>query len=561
MLFKADYNFGANAKAVFDLLDQNAQVTKTFTLPLPETTNSFSVLNDYFIDANGKKNFLVYAHHFVGAGGPANQKNSIFVVTENGEVKATLDGASAKVVPSSAGAKLVLFEESNEFLKISTYKVADLSLDKTLNLPADLFTFMEGSVVNFMDMKGVPSLVLAHYEKLFMDNDTFEVTPDNHLIIGIYDFDLNLQKNISLDITSSYPDEPYTMPMAEFGMFYDYGKYDITDHTFNSDDDLEVAYAISYFDLIQDRTWHHYYIGAENGSRIHSLEEGIVGKSELQPIAGHSDQLGLYIGEGEEISALKMFDIKTWTPAFEFPAFYNNELLSLNFNRIPVASSYDYLIQLSALSQEAGVKYGKINQYKADGTFKQANKLYLGSNAQFFYTQLFAEAIDPHVYNSDDAIEFSYVTQTMKNGQSSNTFRVAKNETDIIFEVAGDTEKGNVTGSTHLKDANGNVNKLALIFATNSFYNTVDFYDLPFAILGTSNNTITNSLLVYADAASQTIRWNETANSFAIYSMTGSLVKSGAKAQSTSSTGMPKGVYILKITNASGKEISKRFIL
>ncbi|HAV02845.1 MAG TPA: hypothetical protein DCW95_06600 [Chryseobacterium sp.] len=168
---------------------------------------------------------------------------------------------------------------------------------------------MSGNVVNFLTVKGQPSLVLAHYEKVFMDNDTFEVFPDDHPVVGVYDLQLNLLKKVLLDITSAYPEEPFTLPMAEFGMFFNYGKYEITDHTFNTDDALEFMYSISYFDLMGDKTWNHYFAGNEAGERILSLKYDIVGSAPLQELAGQQDQVALYIGDGAYVNALRMFNI------------------------------------------------------------------------------------------------------------------------------------------------------------------------------------------------------------------------------------------------------------
>lgn len=561
LLFQLNYNYGADAKVVVKLLDDQINIVKSFTVALPESTNNFSILNDYFYDANGDRNFMVYVHYFEGNGGPESQRDAILVVSETGELRATLEGYSANAILSEAGSKIITFHDTDEDMIITSHNLADFAPVKNMAVSLDLINFMSGSPVNFMEVKGVPSLVLAHYEKLFIDNDTFEVFPDNHLIVGIYDFDLNLKKSISLDISSAYPEEPYTIPMAEFGMFYGYGKYDITDHTFNNDDAIEVLYGISYFDLLGDKEWNHYYVGNESGARIKSLEKDIIGRVELQELAGHDDQIGLFIGDDEQVGGLNMFNMKSWTTAFEFPAYYNGELLSLNFNRIPAGDSYDYLFGMPDMEVVEENSYGKINQYDAQGEFKKVTKLFLGENAMNFTPQLYSQALTPNLYLNNGQPTYSYASKHLLNGKGYNMFRVATNGTEVIFETEGDTTKGNVVGSSFITDMNDKITKLALLYTTGDYNMTIDFYNLPFTMLSTNNNSLKNNLLVYVDNALQNVRWNQPANSYAVYSMTGSLIRQGGKAESFSAAGLPKGVYLITITTPKGEKLTKRFIL
>ncbi|QOW09208.1 T9SS type A sorting domain-containing protein [Kaistella flava (ex Peng et al. 2021)] len=560
-LFLINYNYGVDAKVTVRLLDDQINVTKSFTVALPESANNFGMLNEYYYDADGKRNFMIYVHHFVGNGGPENQRDSVFIVTETGEIVATLDGFGAKVVETSTGRKIMTFHDEEDQMLISNYNIADFSLDKSMAIPFDLLNFMSGSPANFMNVKGVPSMVLAHYEKLFMDNDTFEVFPDNHLIVGIYDFDLNLKKSIALDISSAYPEEPYTIPMAEFGMFYGYGKYDVTDKTFNDDEAIEVLYSVYYFDLLGDREWNHYFVGDENGNRIRSLEKDIIGRVELQELPGHDDQIGLFIGDDEMVGGLNMFNMKSWTSAYEFPAYYNGELLSLNFNRMPVGDSYDYLFGMPDLDVVGAQSFGKINHYDSQGQFKKATKLSLGENVMNFTPLLYDQAMTPNLYLNDNQPTYTYVSKHLAGGKAYNILRVAKNETEIIFEAQGDNTKGDLVGSSYITDSNDNIKKLALLYTTGNYNMTIDFHDLPFTALNTQSTSLKNSLLVYVDKTSNTVRWNETSNSYAVYSMSGSLIRQGGKGESFSTAGLPKGVYVLMITTPKGEKLTKRFIL
>lgn len=561
LLFQINYNYGTNAKVDMKLLDSNINVVKSFTVELPESANSFSVLKDYFYDQDGKRNFLIYVHYFEGGMGPEYQKNSIFIVKENGELRTKLDGYGAKVIDDGENGKVMAFQDTEDEMIVTNYKMSDFSVEKSMTVSLDLLNFMLGSTVNFMNVKGEPSLVIAHYEKLFLDNDTFEVFPDNHLIINILDLNFNLKKSISLDISTAYPDSPYTIPMAEFGLFYSSDKYDITDKTFNNDDQLETLYAISYFDLFTEDEWKHYFVGDENGNRIRSLQEQILGSQPLQELPGNDDQIGFFIGEEEGISALKMFDIKSWVTAYEFPAFHNGELLSLNFNRIPAGDSYEYLFGMPDLDKTGNEFFGNVNQYDAQGQLKKTNKFYLGENAMSFTPLLYTAALTPNLYLNNNQPLYSYASNHLLNGTGYNIFRVAKNDTDIIFETKGDETKGNVFGNQFITDNNNVIKKIALLYSKGDDNMTVDFYDLPFTTLKTQENLVKNNLLVYSDHAVKSVRWNQSATSFTVHNMAGSIVRQGGKAESFSSSGLPSGVYILTITTTKGKKLTKRFIL
>ena len=276
-----------------------------------------------------------------------------------------------------------------------------------------------------------------------------------------------------------------------------------------------------------DKEWNNYYVGNESGSRIKSLEKDIIGRVELQELEGKEDQIGLFIGDDEQVGSLDMFNMKSWTSAYEFPAYHNGELLSLNFNRIPAGESYDYLFGMPELEVAGDISYGKINHYDAQGQFKKVTRLSLGEHAMNFTPLLYSQALTPNLYLNDGQPTYTYASKHLLNGKGYNIFRIAKNETDILFETEGDTAKGNVVGSQYILDAGENIKKLALLYSTGDDYLTIDFYNLPFSVLKTQESDLKNNLLIYVDKNLNTVRWNQTSSSFAVYSMSGSLVRQG----------------------------------
>ena len=167
-----------------------------------------------------------------------------------------------------------------------------------------------------------------------MDNNTLEVTPDNHLLVKIFDNGLNPEKQISLPVPE-VAEGSYVFGLSEFGVFYGDHKYDITDHVFNDDDNLEILYSVYYLDMMNDKAWRNFYVADETGATIKSLEESVINYIQMNEIEGQEDQMSFILGEGEAGSSIKMFDIPSWNTVYDFPAVYNGDLLSVYYNRIP----------------------------------------------------------------------------------------------------------------------------------------------------------------------------------------------------------------------------------
>ncbi|HAV02844.1 MAG TPA: hypothetical protein DCW95_06595 [Chryseobacterium sp.] len=236
-------------------------------------------------------------------------------------------------------------------------------------------------------------------------------------------------------------------------------------------------------------------------------------------------------------------------------------MLTLNLNRIPAAEGYDYLIALPDIEESNGDMFGYINRYSAQGAYLDQTALRLGADAISFTPQLFTEAINPHLYQADAAREFSYATLHASKGATFNKFRIARNADDILFEIQGDGDKGNLVGSNHLSGEAGQVNQLALLYTTGNYFYTVDFYDLPFAVLGTEESSAEKKVQVYYDPTRQLVKWDAAAYSAALYRMTGLHVRTQTKSESMAASGLAAGVYVLVVQLEDGHQVSKNVLI
>lgn len=574
-LFQMDsYYQDQSVSTTIKFLDENSiEPTNQFTLELPSSTNYVAVLGQLSTqigNSSDLRKMFIFVHYFEGGMGPEYQKNAVWVVDENGTVLTKLEGVLANIVDGSNGNKNIVTYESSDDLG-ATIKVLNNHFDElnTVTIPADLLNYYLGDPLKFLKIKGQNKLVTSHYEKVFLDPDTWEVTPDNHLMINVYDDNLNLENTYKMDIASVFPDEPMTMPQAKFGTFLFGDKYDITDKTFNSDDQLEFLYQIEYYNMLTDKTWTYNYVGNENGEKVLSYEQPISDAIGLQPIAGEEDQAGFILTsldngggrkDGDSGMSVQMFNIKSWSEQFNFPAVYKGDQLSAYYNRIPSAGGYSYLFGLGEGKIENGTAYGVVNQYSKTGELEKAINLNIGQNPYLFIPLLGADYLNPTLFNTDSEMEYTYVHKHNDGtGTLFNTISIAKDHLEPFFNVTGSDESGDLIGSGFVFDKPGSkFIKFAVVHdaITSSGEGLTEFFNIPFINLGTQDSAL-NGLKVYTDQHNQIVGWTEKANHFAIYDASGRLVKAGQNASQTSTAGLQKGMYVISLQTAKTKVTSK----
>ncbi len=576
-LYQMDSQFSeGSATTTIKLLDENnITPTKEFTLELPATANYAGTLGEITSQVGenpGLRKLLVYVHFFEGGTGPDYQKNQVWVVTENGDIQAKLDAVVAYFNTDENGNKQIVTYDASE--EKATIKILDNQFHekKTVDIPEELLNYYLGDPIRFINIKGENKIVLSHFEKVFMNNDTLEVTPDNHLLIDIYDLDLNLENTYKTDISTVFPDSPYTIPQVQFGVFVNNGIYDITDKTFNQDDQLEFFYQIVYYDLMADKSWTYNYVGNEAGERILSYEQPILEVASLNSIDGQEDQVAFLLTslEGGEKKKdeeggqpIEMFNLASWNTQFSFPAEYEGQLLSSSFNRIPTADDYNYIIALGEGLLENETAYGIINQYSKTGEFERDYRLNLGTNPYTFMPLLSSDYLNPTLYNNDADYEFTYIHKHLeaKTATLYNTVSIAKDRQEPLFYISGSSDEGDLIGSGFVVNKAGDQKiKLAIVHEpVTGNQMLTKFFNIPFQNLATQNNLVSN-LQVYTDDLNKIVGWTEKATQYEIYDLVGRTVKKGAHASFTSTVGLPKGMYIVKLSTPKGN-ITKKFMV
>ncbi|MGO3182662.1 MAG: T9SS type A sorting domain-containing protein [Aequorivita sp.] len=554
--------------------DDDIEVVESFSIEVPESANQVEMMNHYssnFFSNDGYAEFMVYVHYFQGDNpGPDDQIWEVWVVNSNGEILEKLTGFAAEAKIDAAGNhKLFTYFDDDTTVSINSIDVSTWETVDTYTFDSELLIFFSGSPLNYITVDGEEYIALAHYKHLFMDNMTFEVFPDNNLMIKLLDYNLEEVKTMALDIDTRYPDAgEFVIPMADFGSFYRDQSYDISSDIFNTDSKLEVTYGIYYYDMINDTEWSTYMVANEDGEMIHELNEYIIDSfKEMNSIEGQDNQLGFLMGENGEATNLAFFNIESWEFEYNFEAIHNDDRLSSDFNRIPKDDSYHFVIGLGEPDEENGNIYGVVNEYERDGSLYNRQRFLLPDDVILFQPILTRYALIPNLFVDDNELYYMYLYKEMEpTGSVFNNLVISKDTEDYLVEFRGDTGIGNIIGSTFLTDGNGNFNKMTIQYETGNDQLLTDFYRLPLeTVLGVETPTETTQFALYPNPTSDfvNIKASIATKSIEVYSLAGNLLINktlGATDESIDVSALATGLYIAKVTMENGTSQQVKFI-
>lgn len=498
-----------------------------------------------------------------GGMGPNFQKNKVYIFNEDGEKLHELEASFCFFINKPDGSTAILTASDDK--AGMTYRLYDDQFNFKKEYLVEKFRTSNyaGNPLSFVKINGQDKIVFSHYEKQFM-NTSMVVTPDNHLLVQIADLDLNIEKEIKLPLTSKFPDENMVFALGNFGTLPFTEQYAITSHNFNSDDKLEIIYALSYRDMVNDKTWSNYYVASEDGTIVKEINKDVIAVKGLSPIEGEKDQVGFVVGDDNVISSIDMLNVETMEDAVSFPVIFNEQFLTTNFDRFSNNGTYSYMLGTNngIKDVDTNKSYGIVNQASKDGVLEKENRIFIGYDPVGFSVVLNSDTLNPKVYNDDEDIEFSYVHfQKMPVGTKYyNTFSVSKGGDEVLFTKNGMGDVGDVKSSSFLRNKdNTKFTKLGVVYQVgNNPIITSEFYDLPLSKT-LAVNEIKNKAQVYVDKLNNSLNWKDKAEEFQIFSMSGQLVKRGSNDNKTSMDGLEKGVYIIKL-KYKNKLVTSKFI-
>lgn len=549
------------------------EIDREVAFDIPASTNGINLQNHYstnFFENDGKAEFMVFLHYFEDdIPGPENQISETWVVTENGDILQKLEAtATFGKFDGENNKKVFTFfeDEEEEEIVINAFNPETWELDVNYSYPSELLTYFMGSPLGFYEFDGEEFIVLAHYKHLFMDNMTLEIFPDNNLVITILDLDLETVDTFYMDIETRYPGEFY-IPRAEFGGFYRDNTYNLSKDIFNSDDKFEIVYGISYYNLMMDVEWSEYILANEDGEILKELNETILmADYGLAEIDGFDNQIGLLFGENGMATNLGFFDIESWEMVAVFEAVHNGDLLSTSFNRIPTEDSYHWVIGLGEPDIENGTIYGVINEYALDQTVANRHQFRLNENILNFEAVLSRHSLNPDFYINDGKRYFTYVYMEENSaGLVFNNLVIVDEDDEKLIEFRGDTEQGNVVGTTLYTDADGTIDKMAVKYQPDFDMLITDFYRLPLVTLLGIEDEYVNNLVLFPNPTEGQIHLKSNAeiSEIQIIDLSGRVLysKTVESANPTFNfSELPSGMYIAKIKTQNGDSQNIKFI-
>lgn len=554
--------------------NNDIEEVENFSVTVPANANQTEVLSHYstnFFSNDGLGEFIIYVHYFdEELSGPESQIWEIWVVNANGEILQQLEGfaAIAKVDAEGNHRLFTYFEEVEEQVIINSFDVNTWEVAHNYEFSWTLINYFMGAPFDFITVDGQEYVVIARYKHLFMDNMTLEVFPDNNLIVKLLDLNLQEVKTMSLDIQTRYPEAgEFTIPMAQFGMFYRDHTYDISSNIFNTDEKLEVVYGIYYYDMIADNEWSTYLVANEDGDVLHELTEYIIDSfTEMKEVEGADNQLAFLMGADGMATQLGFFNIESWEFDHVFDALTNGDQLSANFNRIATNDSFNYLIGLGEPDEMNGNIYGVVGEYSRNGEMVERHQFLLPETAILFTPILTRYALTDQLFMPTDDLYFMYVYKEMDtDGLVFNNVVITKEVDAPLVEFKSNAEKGSLVGSTFLTDGNGTLDKITMQYETPEGGWLTDVYQLPFERALNVANPTAKEFVFYPNPTNGvvTIDAAETINNIQVYDMLGKIVV-GENFQNGSNqfdfSTLKAGIYIAKLTFADGKSQQVKFI-
>lgn len=498
----SDYVFGIQQyyKGItFAYYTESLELIKKFDLfSNTDTTQSFNVMSNFstrFFNADTKLEFAIKAHSFSGemGSGPASCRDTIYIVNEDGEILSKLGNTSGVMihqVKSGYSTQNRISVVKNNYTDISdtavieVYKAADILKEEyeplhTFKIANNLTSYSEAPLFALETFDGETYYVEYRYEKPFIangDNMNPEVEKDNRFLVTMYNpSDFSVAKTIPLPMIGMDENE---WSLASI-LYFD--EYRFSKHKFNSDDKLEIVYAMSRYVASCDCNILEFYLIDEDGNVLKELVKNVGGITRLQDLPGKDTEYALWRDKGNGVESITMYNIERNEELVDFKAVHNGDLISLYYERVvDVNGETNYVIKLGrAESTETGT-YGVLVYYDQQGKEVRRVRLDIGERAATFDPILSGETLNPYAFVADDKQEYIWFQKEYTpDGGTSGAFIIGT-EDGVLYEWR-DEAVLSLDGAGLLPTADNT--RLAYLYVAfldqMTYERRTDFYTLP----------------------------------------------------------------------------------
>lgn len=307
----------------------------------------------------------------------------------------------------------------------------------------------EPSPILMVNNGGKANYVLAQYEKPYFTipddlNQDLIVNTGNSLIIKYYDdkFELKHETKIPVELSLEYL---YSFPHL--------GSLNISgDVLVNYNGSDAPAYLITEknYQTSSDSFVASYKLYDVDGNKLKDIADKVVASRMMGAVVGQPQQW-MFAREEGEYGVFMFVDFPACEVVAELPVVTKDEVvLSSSIDRYGKGTSYQYAV---ALLQGEGAADGsaqhRIAWFDKDGSFDHYDVLNLGKGVENAMFNITMEALNPHLFNSDDEREYmALLTKTRENSDAKDkVLAICSTNGKLLLELGSDVEKGGDLGS------------------------------------------------------------------------------------------------------------------
>ena len=518
--------------------DLNELFSFTFRTDTLQRANDVRILTEYsrtiFNTNANDREFIIFVHHFVGAGGPENRRQSFFVVNERGEVLHVFEGISAIAVHRGSGVvRRVLTAQWDNRMHVltpedtTTFVLHNVTAsfsglpviveNRRHRIGAKNLVGFEAPLFVFHTINGVAHYSIPHYRYPYPFGPPAQgqFTPNNVGIVELFNF------------STGQPFRRFELPMLNWSpamqvSLLSFPDFDITSGIFTEGDTLSLLYGLRHYSIPCDCHENTFHVVTEHGEVIRSTTETVIGSGggvrRMQDIPGHDPMYAMLKSQGRGIIAFAMFNPRTWEYGARFDAIHNGERLSLSFERIAEGDDYVFLFHMSESITEGGNVIERINIYDKNAEFLRDIRFNIGPRGVFFNPVLTPATLNPFLFNADAKREFVGFARSRVSLTSNEVYTsvfIFNEEGDLLYR-ADDGQGGLGTLSSPFgiwsMDGGRTFSYFNLSHRFGNEQPTTLFYRLPFDIFSEGDGSLANPYIIREAGQLDAIRHNPRAH-------------------------------------------------
>lgn len=357
-----------------------------------------------------------------------------------------------------------------------------------INLPGDQ---MSCPMMFMKNVDGNLTLIYQQYEKTFFIDPSGmgmneEITPDNHLVIDVYqlaDTYTKEMKHLSTTRIASTPVEKEGTLYTFYGIGNLLYEGDIDFDNFSGDGTPSFIVSVDEYTIADDDNYNSsYYVYDVDGNRIKTLSEDTYNFVLMSDIPGYEPQVA-FIHTGDEW-VFEFVDIYSAETVCYVDQMFRGFGLSAYMDRVPTKDGYIYAVATTngiVESEEEGNEkvYAPVVWLDMEGGLVRFDNIPVGSGVEMVRFYITSEALSPYVFNTDNEIEYMLLVKRRTEDGSSlqEEFIVATPEKGAIHSFLPDPAKGAISTVYLLT---GKTPQLIIAYA-NDYKYISDSYALPFS--------------------------------------------------------------------------------